>query len=107
MISSLKDYIIFRQEKRVFVMIQNASISIAPDKGVLIIVLPKTGMVFGKETFLSLANGRLRIGQQSVWFVNAPLSQDHLFDAIHGNQDITVIEADEEGFEFHTKVKEI
>jgi len=86
-------------------MIEEASITIAQDGGVLV-TLPRTGMNPAAETRVSVRGGRLRIGQGSQWFVSAELDDPTLADAFIGNPDVTVVEVDDAGFEIHNKVLE-
>lgn len=85
-------------------MIEQASVSISHDNGVLI-VIPRSGMDIEGNTTVSVDGGMLRVGQSGTWFVSVDLPDMHIADAIRGNSDVTILEADDEGFDFHTNVR--
>ena len=95
---------IAQQQKR-YVMIERASLTVASDGGVLI-TLPMTGMDLKGSTEFSVEKGLLRIGQGGRWFVEVPISVEQAARLLH-TEDVTVVEADELGFDFHERVRRV
>lgn len=87
-------------------MITQASVTIAPDGGVLF-TLPRTGMDLGRETVVQARDGLLRIGQQGKVFVRAELDDQGALAAIAATDDLTVVEVDDAGFVFHEIVRKV
>jgi hypothetical protein len=58
------------------------------------------------QTFVSVVDGFLCVGQNGVWFVKAQLASPADADLVIGNADIAVGEFDAQGWEFHSNVKE-
>lgn len=86
-------------------MIEEATIQVAADGGVLVI-LPRTGMDPSQETRVCVRDGDLRVGQAGRCFVRAPLAAPSDAEFVTGNPDLTVVEVDEVGIEFHERARE-
>lgn len=86
-------------------MIKEATLQVAADGGILVI-LPRTGMDLAGETRFCVRDGHLRVGQGGRCFVSAALENQSDADLVIGNLDVSVVEVDDAGMEFHGKVRE-
>ncbi len=86
-------------------MIEQATLQVAGDGGVLII-LPKTGMDPNDETDVCIRDLKLFVGQKGKWFVEASIVGPTDADYVIGNQDLSVVEVDEDEILIHQRVKE-
>lgn len=84
---------------------QTATLQVAADGGVLV-VLARTGMSLEAETLFCVRDGRIRVGQNGRCFVSAAFENQTDENFVLGNPDVSIVEVDEVGMEFHGRVKE-
>ena len=79
-----------------------AVISIAEDRDVLVTIEKPNGMLYEKQTIVTMKDNFLKIGQEKKCYINVDISDKSTIEALQyaiKNSKIMVIQVDDDGFD--------